>query len=109
MLIRRCAQICGKAFKRPQDLKKHEKIHTAEHHSAHKHSKAQLAPGMAPPMGGQGQSLSGVSPHARSLSSEERNSVSPPARNEVSGMRRSPNNQRALLRTLPPPRAHADS
>jgi hypothetical protein len=33
-------QICKKPFKRPQDLKKHEKIHTEEHHAQHKHSKA---------------------------------------------------------------------
>ncbi len=33
-------QICQKSFKRPQDLKKHEKIHTEEHHAQHKHSKA---------------------------------------------------------------------
>lgn len=33
-------QICKKSFKRPQDLKKHEKIHTEEHHAQHKHSKA---------------------------------------------------------------------
>ena len=33
-------QICKKSFKRPQDLKKHEKIHTEEHHVQHKHSKA---------------------------------------------------------------------
>ncbi|KAJ3825621.1 hypothetical protein F5878DRAFT_656318 [Lentinula raphanica] len=33
-------EICKKSFKRPQDLKKHEKIHTEEHHAAHKHSKA---------------------------------------------------------------------
>ncbi|KAG5350971.1 hypothetical protein C0989_008442 [Termitomyces sp. Mn162] len=32
--------ICKKSFKRPQDLKKHEKIHTEEHHQQHKHSKA---------------------------------------------------------------------
>ncbi|KAL6307717.1 hypothetical protein BKA93DRAFT_823067 [Sparassis latifolia] len=32
--------ICKKPFKRPQDLKKHEKIHTEEHHAQHKHSKA---------------------------------------------------------------------
>lgn len=32
--------ICAKSFKRPQDLKKHEKIHTEEHHAQHKHSKA---------------------------------------------------------------------
>lgn len=32
--------ICKKTFKRPQDLKKHEKIHTEEHHAQHKHSKA---------------------------------------------------------------------
>lgn len=35
--------ICNKTFKRPQDLKKHEKIHTEEHHILHKHSKAPLA------------------------------------------------------------------
>jgi hypothetical protein len=34
------SQICQKSFKRPQDLKKHEKIHTEEHHMQHKHSKA---------------------------------------------------------------------
>ncbi|KAJ3571392.1 hypothetical protein NP233_g3778 [Leucocoprinus birnbaumii] len=33
-------EICKKSFKRPQDLKKHEKIHTEEHHLQHKHSKA---------------------------------------------------------------------
>lgn len=33
-------EICKKPFKRPQDLKKHEKIHTEEHHAQHKHSKA---------------------------------------------------------------------
>nr|AZJ17930.1 PacC [Ganoderma lucidum] len=33
-------EICRKPFKRPQDLKKHEKIHTEEHHAQHKHSKA---------------------------------------------------------------------
>nr|ODN90365.1 hypothetical protein L204_05970 [Cryptococcus depauperatus CBS 7855] len=32
--------ICGKTFKRPQDLKKHERIHTQEHHQFHKFSKA---------------------------------------------------------------------
>ncbi|KAG8936268.1 hypothetical protein FRC00_009346 [Tulasnella sp. 408] len=33
-------EVCDKSFKRPQDLKKHEKIHTEEHHAQHKHSKA---------------------------------------------------------------------
>ncbi|RXK35004.1 hypothetical protein M231_07734 [Tremella mesenterica] len=32
--------VCKKTFKRPQDLKKHERIHTAEHHALHKLSKA---------------------------------------------------------------------
>lgn len=40
----RCPQICSKSFKRPQDLKKHEKIHTAEHHETHKQSKAVTVP-----------------------------------------------------------------
>ncbi|GAA5914490.1 hypothetical protein JCM5296_004956 [Sporobolomyces johnsonii] len=35
--------ICTKAFKRPQDLKKHEKIHTEEHHATHKQAKAVIA------------------------------------------------------------------
>lgn len=34
--------ICRKQFKRPQDLKKHEKIHTEEHHQVHRHSKATM-------------------------------------------------------------------
>ncbi|CAH7666531.1 hypothetical protein BY996DRAFT_6417403 [Phakopsora pachyrhizi] len=38
-------EVCGKAFKRPQDLKKHEKIHTEQHHIQHKHSKAVTVPG----------------------------------------------------------------
>src|SRR6266850_5211787 len=37
-------EICNKTFKRPQDLKKHEKIHTEEHHAQHKHSKALTVP-----------------------------------------------------------------
>ncbi|CAE6444646.1 unnamed protein product [Rhizoctonia solani] len=57
-------EICNKPFKRPQDLKKHEKIHTEEHHIAHRHSKAVTvhdesyservrgqAPNAAPPRG----------------------------------------------------------
>ncbi|WWC60415.1 uncharacterized protein I303_102987 [Kwoniella dejecticola CBS 10117] len=32
--------VCSKTFKRPQDLKKHERIHTQEHHQMHKLSKA---------------------------------------------------------------------
>ncbi|GAA6061163.1 hypothetical protein JCM10212_005749 [Sporobolomyces blumeae] len=40
--------ICNKAFKRPQDLKKHEKIHTEEHHAAHKQAKAIIAPSVPP-------------------------------------------------------------
>jgi len=36
-------QVCSKSFKRPQDLKKHERIHTQEHHTAHKHSKATVS------------------------------------------------------------------
>ncbi|CEQ43021.1 SPOSA6832_04897, partial [Sporobolomyces salmonicolor] len=43
--------ICTKAFKRPQDLKKHEKIHTEEHHATHKQAKAVIGhdPSPAPP------------------------------------------------------------
>ena len=37
-------EVCSKPFKRPQDLKKHEKIHTEEHHAQHKHSKAITIP-----------------------------------------------------------------
>ena len=39
--------ICQKSFKRPQDLKKHEKIHTEAHHVQHKHSKAITVKGEA--------------------------------------------------------------
>ncbi|KAI0322173.1 hypothetical protein OF83DRAFT_1236244 [Amylostereum chailletii] len=42
-------EICKKTFKRPQDLKKHEKIHTEEHHAQHKHSKAVTVPDPAYP------------------------------------------------------------
>ncbi|GAA5994187.1 alkaline-responsive transcriptional regulator RIM101 [Rhodotorula paludigena] len=37
--------ICTKAFKRPQDLKKHEKIHTEEHQAQHRTNKTILPPG----------------------------------------------------------------
>ncbi|GAA5892565.1 uncharacterized protein JCM6883_007399 [Sporobolomyces salmoneus] len=36
--------VCTKAFKRPQDLKKHEKIHTEEHHANHRQAKAIIVP-----------------------------------------------------------------
>lgn len=36
--------VCSKRFKRVQDLKKHEKIHTEEHHREHKQSKAVTVP-----------------------------------------------------------------
>jgi len=35
-------QICTKAFKRPQDLKKHEKIHTEEHQAQHRINKSTI-------------------------------------------------------------------
>ncbi|KAJ7492398.1 hypothetical protein FB451DRAFT_1020974, partial [Mycena latifolia] len=35
-------ETCNKSFKRPQDLKKHEKIHTEEHHAHHKQARAIL-------------------------------------------------------------------
>ncbi|GAA6012133.1 hypothetical protein JCM10207_005142 [Rhodosporidiobolus poonsookiae] len=35
--------ICTKAFKRPQDLKKHEKIHSEDHHTTYKSHKAAVA------------------------------------------------------------------
>jgi hypothetical protein len=70
-------EICSKPFKRPQDLKKHEKIHTEEHHIAHRHSKAitvhdetyvervrAQAPN-APPM--RGMDLSGLHPSLAGL------------------------------------------
>ncbi|BGP39134.1 hypothetical protein JCM10449v2_003072 [Rhodotorula kratochvilovae] len=34
--------ICNKAFKRPQDLKKHEKIHTEEHQAQHRVNKSTI-------------------------------------------------------------------
>lgn len=39
--------VCTKAFKRPQDLKKHEKIHTEEHHANHRQAKAIIVPSKA--------------------------------------------------------------
>ncbi|GAA5986514.1 hypothetical protein JCM10908_003782 [Rhodotorula pacifica] len=47
--------ICTKAFKRPQDLKKHEKIHTEEHQAQHQRVSKAAAAGMngnAPSGGG---------------------------------------------------------
>lgn len=38
--------ICTKAFKRPQDLKKHEKIHTEEHQAQHQRVSKAAAAGM---------------------------------------------------------------
>ncbi|GAA5823568.1 hypothetical protein JCM11251_000683 [Rhodosporidiobolus azoricus] len=35
--------VCTKAFKRPQDLKKHEKIHSEDHHTTYKSHKAAVA------------------------------------------------------------------
>ncbi|POY73694.1 hypothetical protein BMF94_3231 [Rhodotorula taiwanensis] len=45
--------ICTKAFKRPQDLKKHEKIHTEEHQAQHQRVSKAAAAGMNgnPPAG----------------------------------------------------------
>lgn len=40
-------QICTKAFKRPQDLKKHEKIHTEEHQAQHHRVSKAAAAGMS--------------------------------------------------------------
>ncbi|CUA74780.1 pH-response transcription factor pacC/RIM101 [Cryptococcus neoformans var, neoformans B-3501A] [Rhizoctonia solani] len=70
-------EICSKPFKRPQDLKKHEKIHTEEHHMAHRHSKAitvhdenyvervrAQAPNAAPP---RGMDLNGLHPSLAGL------------------------------------------
>ncbi|GAA5970491.1 hypothetical protein JCM11641_007326 [Rhodosporidiobolus odoratus] len=39
--------ICTKAFKRPQDLKKHEKIHSEDHHMTYKSHKAAVAAAQA--------------------------------------------------------------
>ncbi|GAA5855611.1 hypothetical protein JCM8547_001616 [Rhodosporidiobolus lusitaniae] len=39
--------ICTKAFKRPQDLKKHEKIHSEDHHTTYKSHKAAVAAAQA--------------------------------------------------------------
>ncbi|SCV71035.1 BQ2448_3797 [Microbotryum intermedium] len=66
-------EICSKAFKRPQDLKKHEKIHTEEHHVNHKHSKAVTIPSGA----------------ARELS----NAIDPSAQNKVHDSNRLQPNQ----------------
>ncbi|KAF8578999.1 hypothetical protein K439DRAFT_428781 [Ramaria rubella] len=55
--------VCAKSFKRPQDLKKHEKIHTEEHHAQHKHSKAITVTARAPPPASQHHHLRPPHPH----------------------------------------------
>ncbi|KAF8516694.1 hypothetical protein BU17DRAFT_13369, partial [Hysterangium stoloniferum] len=57
--------VCSKSFKRPQDLKKHEKIHTEEHHAQHKHSKAITVPGRPPLNSNQSQHLHSMAPQLR--------------------------------------------
>ncbi|KAJ7040381.1 hypothetical protein C8F04DRAFT_1254133 [Mycena alexandri] len=64
-------EICKKSFKRPQDLKKHEKIHTEEHHAQHKHSKAITVadPAYASRVRGDSTAASASAPRAQSRSS----------------------------------------
>lgn len=62
-------EICKKSFKRPQDLKKHEKIHTEEHHQQHKHSKAITVVDPAYVSRVRGDSVSHL-PDSKSLSSK---------------------------------------
>ncbi len=58
-------EICKKPFKRPQDLKKHEKIHTEEHHAQHKHSKAITVsdPAYSSRVRGEGDKPRSLGPH----------------------------------------------
>jgi uncharacterized Zn-finger protein len=72
--------VCKKSFKRPQDLKKHEKIHTEEHHALHKHSKAPVAMGdgrvVLPPQTSRRRSSSGTAAKRSSVSESERDEPS---------------------------------
>jgi len=66
--------VCSKSFKRPQDLKKHEKIHTEEHHAQHKHSKAITIPGR--PLPSQASANTAPAPHLRPPSHHSSHSLS---------------------------------
>jgi hypothetical protein len=89
-------EICNKSFKRPQDLKKHEKIHTEEHHQQHKHSKAITVNDPAYSIrvrqqiqGSNGRKIAGK-PSSASVSSSDRDTpgtstYSPSSRSLISG------------------------
>ncbi|KAF7979383.1 hypothetical protein HWV62_42474 [Athelia sp. TMB] len=74
--------ICNKTFKRPQDLKKHEKIHTEEHHAQHKHSKAITVADPA-----YVSRVRGVDPAARPKAGRSTSKLMPPDSRSKSGSR----------------------